>query len=93
MTDWTPSQIKFALEERGYSYSELDRMYGLAPNTACKASRVPHPSGEVAISSILNIHPADIWPSRYDEKSVRLRPQPHYEQATKKKQVQNRGAA
>ncbi len=93
MKDWSPSQIKFALEECGYSYSDLDRMYGLAFNTTCKASRYPHPAGEVAISSIIGLHPADIWPSRYDEKSVRLYPQPQYEQITKKKQVQNRGAA
>ncbi len=93
MNDWKPVKIKHALEELGFTYADIDRMYGLAANTACKASRNPHPSGEVAISSVLGIHPADIWPSRYDEKSVRLKPQPHYEQSTKNKQVKNRGAA
>lgn len=93
MKDWTPSRIKFALEELGFTYSDIDRMYGLPSNTSCKASRYPHQSGEVAIASIIGLHPADIWPSRYDENSKRLNPQPHYEQATRKSQVNKLGAA
>ncbi len=91
--DMTLAEIKYQVEQLGFSYPDIDKMYGLPIGTCNKAVRYPHASGEVAIASIIGLHPADIWPSRYDEKSVRLYPQPHYEQATRKKQVQNRGAA
>lgn len=93
LRDMTLAEIKFKVEALGFSYPDIDRMYGLVIGTCNKAARYPHAPGEVAIASVIGLHPSDIWPSRYDEKGKRLNPQPHYEQATRKSQVNNRGAA
>lgn len=91
--DMSLADIKYRVEQLGLSYPDIDRMYGLVVGTCNKAARYPHASGEVAIASVIGFHPADIWPSRYDAKGKRLNPQPHYEQATRKSQVNKLGAA
>lgn len=75
-TDMTPAELKYALSQKGYSYSDVDRRFGLTINTAVTAAKGPHPAGEVAIAAILCLPPKDIWPSRYNTKGVRLKPQP-----------------
>ncbi len=80
--DLTPSEIRFLLNSRGYTYAKLEREFGLKNMTASKASRVPHPQGEKAIAKILGVAPENIWPSRYDKQGNRLDPQPTYKYIT-----------
>ena len=60
------------ITERGYSVAEVsDR---LATSAQANALSRPWPKGEWLIARALNIHPAEIWPSRYKEGGELLQP-------------------
>lgn len=75
--DMPPGMIRFRLEQKGYTYADVERRFGLPANTACKAAAIPYVKGENAIAAVLGQSPSDIWPSRFDPKTgKRLKPQP-----------------
>ncbi|WP_085588238.1 helix-turn-helix domain-containing protein [Thalassospira sp. MCCC 1A01428] len=75
--DMPPGMIRYKLEQRGYTYADVERQYGLPARTACKAAVVPYFHGEMAIAEVLGLSPRQIWPSRFDmETGARLKPQP-----------------
>jgi lambda repressor-like predicted transcriptional regulator len=75
--DMPPGMIRYKLEQRGYTYADVERQYGLPARTACKAAVVPYFQGELAIAEVLGLSPRQIWPSRFNmETGERLKPQP-----------------
>ena len=73
---WHKSDIKAALEKRGLTLSDLDREHSLPDGTCSAALRKPHAVGELIIAEALGLSPRQVWPSRYRDDGIRLRPQP-----------------
>ncbi|KAA6045654.1 transcriptional regulator [Pantoea sp. Bo_7] len=63
--DWHPADIIAALRKRGTSLAALSRAAGLCSSTLANALSRPWPKGEWLIAMALEVHPAEIWPSRY----------------------------
>jgi Ner family transcriptional regulator len=63
--DWHPADIIAALRKRGTSLAALSRASGLCSSTLANALSRPWPKGEWLIAMALEVHPAEIWPSRY----------------------------
>ncbi|WP_338558689.1 helix-turn-helix transcriptional regulator [Erwinia sp. E_sp_B04_7] len=63
--DWHNADIIAGLRKRGTSLAGLSRKAGLSSSTLANAMFRPWPKGEWLIAEALNIHPAEIWPSRY----------------------------
>lgn len=64
-TDWHPADIIAALRKRGTSLAAVSRSAGLASSTLANALSRPWPKGEWLIAGALELHPSQIWPSRY----------------------------
>ncbi|WP_025122913.1 MULTISPECIES: helix-turn-helix transcriptional regulator [unclassified Serratia (in: enterobacteria)] len=63
--DWHPADVIAALKKRGTTLAAVSREAGLSSSTLANALSRPWPKGEWLIADALNIHPAEIWPSRY----------------------------
>ncbi|CAK9883700.1 MAG: hypothetical protein XXXJIFNMEKO3_00071 [Candidatus Erwinia impunctatus] len=63
--DWHNADIIAALRKRGTSLAEVSRRAGLSSSTLANALFRHWPKGEWLIADAINIHPAEIWPSRY----------------------------
>lgn len=64
-SDWHPADIIAALKKSGTTLAALSRHSGLSSSTLANALSRAWPKGEWIIANHLNIHPAEIWPSRY----------------------------
>ncbi len=81
-SDWHPADIIAALRKRGTTLAALSREAGLSSSTLANALTRPWPKGEWLIAEYLEIHPAEIWPTRYYDpktgslldRKVRIRP-------------------
>lgn len=73
--DWHPADIIAALHKRGTSLAALSRGAGLASSTLANALSRPWPKGEWLIACALNLHPAEIWPTRYKGQENYRQPQ------------------
>ncbi|MGK3143112.1 helix-turn-helix domain-containing protein [Pantoea sp. C2G6] len=65
MEDWHPADIIAALHKRGMTLAALSRAAGLSSSTLANALTRPWPKGEWLIAEAINVHPSEIWPSRY----------------------------
>lgn len=72
--DWHPADIIAALRKRGTSLARVSREAGLASSTLANALTRPWPKGEWLIADALNIHPSEIWPSRYARNACPRKP-------------------
>lgn len=72
--DWHPADIIAALKKRGISLAALSRQAGLASSTLANALARPWAKGEWLIADALGVHPADIWPTRYQGALAQRRP-------------------
>lgn len=63
--DWHPADIVAGLKKRGTSMAAVSREAGLASSTLANALLRHWPKGERLIAEVLELHPAEIWPSRY----------------------------
>lgn len=63
--DWHPADIIAALRKRGTTLAALSRQAGLSSSTLANALSRPWPKGEWLIADAINVHPSEIWPSRY----------------------------
>lgn len=63
--DWHPADIIAALRKKGTTLAAVSRRAGLSSSTLANALSRPWPKGEWLIAEALDIHPAEIWPSRY----------------------------
>nr|WP_314264131.1 helix-turn-helix transcriptional regulator [uncultured Moellerella sp.] len=64
-SDWHPADIIAALRKRGTTLAAISRLAGLSSSTLANALSRPWPKGEWIIANHLEIHPSEIWPSRY----------------------------
>ncbi len=69
--DWHPEDIKAAIRKRGMTTSQLSRCHGLAESTLRNVFRHHWPKGEKIIADFLNMEPSEIWPSRYQNLTVK----------------------
>jgi Ner family transcriptional regulator len=65
--DWHKADIKAALEKRGWSLRSLAKRHGLSHTTLAQALRSSYPACEKRIAEALDLHPMNIWPSRYNK--------------------------
>lgn len=63
--DWHPADIIATLRKQGTTLAAVSRQAGLRSSTLANALARPWPKGEFLIAQALNVHPAEIWPSRY----------------------------
>jgi len=70
--DWHPADIKAALAKAGFTFAKIARDYGFK-GSAQTVLQKPWPTIEAIIGKILNLHPSEIWPSRYDAQGNPLR--------------------
>ena len=64
--DWTPSKLRFELEERGLTYRYLSLQAGLREDSLKSVARTPCKSYERIIANALGMKPEDIWPTRWE---------------------------
>jgi Ner family transcriptional regulator len=70
--DWHQADIIAALRKRGTTLSALSRSAGLCSSTLANVFSRPWPKGEWLVATALEVHPAEIWPSRYFDDSGQL---------------------
>lgn len=70
--DWHRADIISALRKRGTTMAALSRSIGLSSSTLANVLTRPWPKGEWSIAEKLDIHPAEIWPSRYYDEAGKL---------------------
>ncbi|MDE1483717.1 helix-turn-helix domain-containing protein [Xenorhabdus bovienii] len=63
--DWHSADIIAALRKRGTTLAAISRDAGFNSSTLANTLSRPWPKGEWIIANYLNIHPSEIWPSRY----------------------------
>ncbi|MFU9135308.1 helix-turn-helix domain-containing protein [Erwinia tasmaniensis] len=63
--DWHNADIIAGLRKRGTTLAKLSREAGLSSSTLANALFRPWPKGEWLIADALEVHPCEIWPSRY----------------------------
>lgn len=63
--DWHQADIIAALRKRGTTLAAVSRQSGLSSSTLANALVRPWPKGEWIIANELELHPSEIWPSRY----------------------------
>lgn len=61
-----PLWIKYQLRRRGYTLTSLGREHGVSRHAVGLALRKPYPKMEAVIAAALDMHPAELWPERYD---------------------------
>ncbi|MEQ1975117.1 helix-turn-helix transcriptional regulator [Xenorhabdus sp. SGI240] len=63
--DWHPADVIAALRKQGTTLSAISRQAGLSSSTLANTLVRPWPKGEWIIANRLELHPSEIWPSRY----------------------------
>lgn len=72
--DWHPADIKAALEKAGYSFARIARENGYkGSRSTSNVLRLQWPRMEALVGELLDLHPMEIWPSRYDTHGNPLR--------------------
>jgi Ner family transcriptional regulator len=70
--DWHPADVIAALRKRGITLRALAVMHGIKDSSSFSAALVRSlPANEKRIADALEMHPKDIWPSRYFEDGSR----------------------
>ncbi|PHM70018.1 helix-turn-helix domain-containing protein [Xenorhabdus kozodoii] len=70
--DWHQADIIAALRKRGTTLAALSREAGLSSSTLANALSRQWPKGERIIADYLEVHPSEIWPSRYFDQRGQL---------------------
>jgi len=65
VSDMHHEDIKASIRKKGWTFSAIEKAYGLPKGTISKAARRPLVNGELAIAEILSLSPRQIWPSRF----------------------------
>ncbi len=93
--DWSAAKIKYEVAKRGLTLYAASRAAGFDERACSRAIAEPNPKGEAATAKALGVAPHIIWPSRYNDDGVRLKPQPNtnYREGNKKSNIYKKGAA
>ncbi|PHM35871.1 sugar fermentation stimulation protein B [Xenorhabdus mauleonii] len=70
--DWHPAEIICALRKRGTTLAAVSREAGLSSSTLANTLSRSWPKGEWIIANTLEVHPSEIWPSRYFDQAGQL---------------------
>ncbi|WP_323867821.1 helix-turn-helix domain-containing protein [Xenorhabdus szentirmaii] len=70
--DWHPAEIICALRKRGTTLAAVSREAGLSSSTLANTLSRAWPKGEWIIANYLEVHPSEIWPSRYFDQAGQL---------------------
>lgn len=70
--DWHPADIVAALRKRGHSLRKLSVANGYCPNSLRRALDGHNIRCEQIIAKTLDLHPMQIWPSRYTTDGARI---------------------
>ncbi|CDG16784.1 helix-turn-helix domain-containing protein [Xenorhabdus doucetiae] len=70
--DWHPAEIICALRKRGTTLAAVSREAGLSSSTLANTLSRAWPKGEWIIANYLDVHPSEIWPSRYFDQNGQL---------------------
>lgn len=85
LQDWHRADIVAALRKAGWSLRRLATHHGYAaPTTLTNALARPWPKGERLIAEAIGIDPAEIWPSRYQDKDTTQARKGHRETPSRK---------
>lgn len=57
--------VKFQLGLHGSSFADLGRQLGVSRSCVLRAFYTSYPKMERLIAAAIDMHPADIWPERY----------------------------
>jgi Ner family transcriptional regulator len=68
--DWSAARVKYELEMRGRTLTDLSRDNQFHVSAAGKALRTSWPEMERIIAEALGVEPKCIWPSRYTEDGI-----------------------
>ncbi|AKP32284.1 helix-turn-helix domain-containing protein [Yersinia aleksiciae] len=71
-SDWHQADIIASLHKKKTSLAFISRQAGLKSSTLANTLKCPWPKGEFLIAAVLNIHPSEIWPSRYYDEAGNL---------------------
>lgn len=66
ISDWHPADVVAALRKCGWSLRRLSVEHGYVATALKLALHKPWPKAERLIADALGVHPAVIWPTRYD---------------------------
>ncbi|MDA5494251.1 helix-turn-helix domain-containing protein [Yersinia intermedia] len=70
ISDWHPADIIAAIRKKGSTLAAVSRSSGLSSSTLANALTKSWPKGEYIIAEFLDVHPSEIWPTRYyDQRS------------------------
>lgn len=70
--DWHPADILAALHKRGITLRGLAAAHGLTNSSTLSSAMIrSYPTSERRIAEALELHPKDIWPSRYNADGTR----------------------
>lgn len=67
-SDWHKADIIAALKKKGTTLAAVSRRAGLSSTTLANTLYRPWPRGEALIAQELELHPSEIWPTRYNKK-------------------------
>ncbi|MBD1229585.1 helix-turn-helix domain-containing protein [Xenorhabdus griffiniae] len=70
--DWHQADIIAAPRKRGTTLADASREAGLSSSTLANTLSRPWPKGEWIIANYLEVHPSEIWPSRYFDQRGQL---------------------
>lgn len=71
-TDWHPADVIAALRKRGITLKSLATLHGLKDSSSMSAAlNRSLPANERRIADALELHPKDIWPTRYNKDGSR----------------------
>lgn len=71
--DWHPADILCALHRRGITLKEVARRNGVKGASPFSKAMIDtaYPINEKRLADVLNLHPKEIWPSRYNDDGTR----------------------
>lgn len=84
--DWHAEQVKAAIRMRGSTLSALAERHGYDASVITKAMNRRWPAVEAIIAQFLDLHPKEIWPSRYDRSGSSIRPKARRARAARLRQ-------
>jgi len=67
-----PADIIALLHKRKTSLAAISRQAGLNSSTLANVLTRPWPKGEFLLATALDVHPSNIWPSRYFDEDGNL---------------------
>lgn len=65
--DWTADEVLQAVRAAGWTIRALAKHHHVSHTTLDRARYMSYPRGEARIAEALGLHPAEIWPSRYED--------------------------